>query len=186
MSQSTFFESSHWLRKSFRKYVLTIVTINGDIVVYCTPAQVCKTLKILKLHTLARFRSVVDIFVTDRVNFFEISYSMLSFTYSRRIRVKALVFSTDKLVSCSDLFLSGNWPEREIWDLFGVHFSKHADLRRILTDYGFNGHPLRKDFPLSGYVEVSYSANKKRIVVQPLELSQEFRSFDFSSPWLHT
>lgn len=108
----------------------------------------------------------------------------MSLTYSKRIRVKSILSRYDSINSCATLFKSLGWSEREAWDLFGVFFKNHLDLRRILTDYGFNGHPLRKNFPLSGYVEVRYSSNKKRVTLEALELSQEFRSLDFSSPWL--
>jgi len=90
------------------------------------------------------------------------------------------ITSVDSLV---DLYINSNWWEREIWDLYGIYFNNHPDLRRILTDYGFEGYPMRKDFPLSGHVELKYDHNKKRIVVEPLQLSQEFRSFTFEIPW---
>jgi len=114
---------------------------------------------------------------------FEIVYNLISIRYNTRIRVKTSVDEVTPVDSVCDIFQAANWWEREVWDLFGVFFSNHPDLRRILTDYGFEGHPLRKDFPLSGYVEVRYDETQKRVVCEPVELSQEFRAFDFSSPW---
>jgi NADH/F420H2 dehydrogenase subunit C len=114
---------------------------------------------------------------------FEIVYNMISVRYNSRIRVKTSVNEVTPVDSVAEVFKAANWWEREVWDLFGVFFSNHPDLRRILTDYGFEGHPLRKDFPLSGYVEVRYDETAKRVVCEPVELTQEFRSFDFASPW---
>jgi NADH dehydrogenase (ubiquinone) Fe-S protein 3 len=121
--------------------------------------------------------------LVSNTNRFVVVYELLSLTYNSRIRVKVFVDEKEKLRSICALFINSNWWEREIWDMYGVYFDNHPDLRRILTDYGFEGHPLRKDFPISGYVEVKYDENKKRIVVEPLELSQELRLFSFSSPW---
>jgi NADH dehydrogenase (ubiquinone) Fe-S protein 3 len=115
---------------------------------------------------------------------FSVVYDLLSLTYCSRLRVKVFINEITSVPSSVNVFINANWWEREIWDLYGVYFDKHPDLRRILTDYGFEGHPLRKDFPLSGFVEVKYDDNKKRIVVEPLELTQESRSFNFESPWL--
>jgi NADH dehydrogenase (ubiquinone) Fe-S protein 3 len=121
--------------------------------------------------------------LVSNANRFVVVYELLSLTYNSRIRIKVFVDEKEKLKSICALFINSNWWEREIWDMYGVYFDNHPDLRRILTDYGFEGHPLRKDFPISGYVEVKYDENKKRIVVEPLELSQELRLFSFSSPW---
>ena len=108
----------------------------------------------------------------------------MSLTYNSRLRLKVFTNELQSLPSSVKIFINANWWEREIWDLYGIYFDQHPDLRRILTDYGFEGHPLRKDFPLSGYIEVRYDDNKKRIVVEPLELTQEARSFTFESPWI--
>jgi NADH dehydrogenase (ubiquinone) Fe-S protein 3 len=119
----------------------------------------------------------------ERENRFEVVYNFLSTRYNNRIRVKTSVSEITPVDSITPLFKGANWFEREIWDLYGVYFTGHPDLRRILTDYGFEGHPLRKDFPLSGYVEVRYDEIQKRVVCEPIELSQEYRDFNFSSPW---
>lgn len=113
----------------------------------------------------------------------EVVYNLLSTRYNSRIRVQTSADEVTRISSVVSLFPSAGWWEREVWDMFGVYFSNHPDLRRILTDYGFEGHPLRKDFPLSGYVEVRYDDSEKRVVSEPIEMTQEFRYFDFASPW---
>ena len=110
-------------------------------------------------------------------------YNLLSLSQNQRIRVKAAVGEEEPVPSVVDVFHSANWWEREAWDLYGIFFSGHPDLRRILTDYGFEGHPLRKDFPLTGFVELRYDEDQKRVVYEPVKLTQEFRTFDFMSPW---
>lgn len=144
------------------------------------------SLNILKRHVAYHFQMLSCISGVDlmnKTNRFVVVYELLSLTYNSRIRVKVFVDEKESLRSVCALFINSNWWEREIWDMYGVYFDNHPDLRRILTDYGFEGHPLRKDFPMSGYVEVKYDESKKRIVVEPLELSQELRLFSFSSPW---
>lgn len=144
------------------------------------------SLSVLKQHVAYHYQMLSCISGVDlisKTNRFVVVYELLSLTYNSRIRIKVFVDEKEKLRSICLLFINSNWWEREIWDMYGVYFDNHPDLRRILTDYGFEGHPLRKDFPLSGYVEVKYDESKKRIVVEPLELSQELRLFSFSSPW---
>jgi len=114
---------------------------------------------------------------------FAVIYDLLSLTFNNRIRVNIFITDLTIVTSSVNVFLNANWWEREIWDLFGIYFAKHPDLRRILTDYGFEGFPLRKDFPLSGYIEVRYDENKKRIITESIELTQEFRLFSFETPW---
>ena len=119
----------------------------------------------------------------ERPERFEIVYSLLSIRHNRRIRVKVATDEETPVPSVMGVFSCANWYERETWDMYGVFFSDHPDLRRLLTDYGFEGHPLRKDFPLTGFVEVRYDNEQKRVVYEPVRLTQEFRSFDFLSPW---
>ena len=119
----------------------------------------------------------------ERENRFDIVYCLLSLTLNQRIRVKTQTNVDMAVPSVAGIFSSANWWEREAWDLFGIYFSDHPDLRRILSDYGFEGHPLRKDFPLTGYVELRYDDEQKRVVYEPVALNQEFRNFDFLSPW---
>lgn len=174
--------------KKLRKIVPleNVKKVNNEIVIVVHPKNVFNVLKLLKDHFYNQYSCLTAISGTDypeRKNRFEVAYELLSLHYNTRLRVKTFVNESTPLLSVTSLFSAANWWEREIWDLYGVFFQHHPDLRRILTDYGFQGHPLRKDFPLSGYVEVSYDEKLKRVISQPLELSQEFRSFDFRSPW---
>jgi len=114
---------------------------------------------------------------------FSVVYDLLSLNYNLRLRVKLFVNEVTTVPSSINVFINANWWEREIWDLYGIYFYNHTDLRRILTDYGFEGNPMKKDFPLSGFLELKYDESKKRIVAEPLELTQEFRSFTFETPW---
>jgi NADH dehydrogenase (ubiquinone) Fe-S protein 3 len=114
---------------------------------------------------------------------FCVAYDLLSLRNNSRLRIKIYLNEITSVNSVIPIFRNANWWEREVWDLYGIYFQNHPDLRRILTDYGFEGYPMRKDFPLSGYVEVRYDASKKRVVVEPLELAQEFRSFNYETPW---
>ena len=143
----------------------------------------------LKNHSNARFRILVDVCGVDypsRKQRFEVVYNLLSVQFNARIRIKTSVDEITPLNSVVSIYPSAGWWEREVWDMFGVYFSNHPDLRRILTDYGFEGHPLRKDFPLSGYLEVRYDDSEKRVISEPIELAQEFRYFDFPSPWIRS
>lgn len=119
----------------------------------------------------------------DRPMRFDVVYNLLSLRHNRRARVKVQTDESSLVPTVTGVYKSAGWFEREVWDLFGVRFSGHPDLRRILTDYGFEGHPLRKDFPLTGYVEVRYDSEQRRVVYEPVKLPQDFRNFDFLSPW---
>jgi len=132
------------------------------------------------------FKQVVDICgldVPERAERFDVVYNMLSHKHNLRVRLKVATDEATPVPSVSAVWPCANWYEREAWDLYGIFFSDHPDLRRLLTDYGFEGHPLRKDFPLTGYVEVRYDEEQKRVVYEPVKLTQEFRTFDFLSPW---
>ncbi|NBO20521.1 MAG: NADH-quinone oxidoreductase subunit C [Rhodobacteraceae bacterium] len=140
----------------------------------------------LKSDPEARFSSLVDITAVDhpeRAARFDVVYHFLSMYKNQRIRVKVAVGETTLVPSLIPVHPSANWFEREIFDMFGILFSGHPDLRRLLTDYGFRGHPLRKDFPTTGYTEVRYDEAQKRVVYEPVKLVQEYRQFDFLSPW---
>ncbi|XP_015517417.1 NADH dehydrogenase [ubiquinone] iron-sulfur protein 3, mitochondrial [Neodiprion pinetum] len=169
------------------KYVQKIQLTAGDeLEVLIAPEGVVPVLSFLKDHQNAQFLNIVDITAIDvpsRDNRFELIYNLLSLRYNARIRVKTYTDELSPVDSACEVFKGANWYEREIWDMFGVFFANHPDLRRILTDYGFEGHPLRKDFPLSGYVEVRYDDEKKRVVAEPLEMAQEFRRFELAAPW---
>jgi len=158
----------------------------GELVVITEPLAIVPLLTFLREDERCKFTTVVDITAVDyptRVKRFEIVYNLLSIEKNCRLRIKLLVDETTAVPSVVDVHPGANWFEREVWDMYGVHFKGHPDLRRILTDYGFEGHPQRKDFPLTGYVELRYSEDQKRVVYEPVQLNQAYRSFDFLSPW---
>ncbi|KAK9891496.1 hypothetical protein WA026_014733 [Henosepilachna vigintioctopunctata] len=169
------------------KYVQKVqIAAGNELEILIAPEGVLPVLQFLKDHHNCQFASLVDIAgmdVPSREYRFEIIYNLLSLRYNSRCRVKTYTDELTPIESAYEIFRAADWYEREIWDMYGVFFANHPDLRRILTDYGFQGHPFRKDFPLSGYVEVRYDDEKKRVVVEPLELAQEFRKFDLSAPW---
>lgn len=169
------------------KYVQKVQIMSGDeLEILISPEGVIPTLTFLRNHHNAQFTNLSDITALDvpsRKYRFEIVYNILSLRFNSRIRVKTYTDELTPIPSAESVYDAANWYEREIWDMYGVYFSDHSDLRRILTDYGFEGHPLRKDFPLSGFVEVRYDDEKRRVVCEPLELTQEFRKFDLSAPW---
>ena len=143
-------------------------------------------LTFLKYHTYCQFDTLVCISGVDylqRSNRFEINYDLLSLRFNYRIRIKVLVNELDVVNSSGNLFNSAFWHESEIWDMYGIFFKNHSNLKRILTDYGFEGFPLRKDFPLSGFIEIKYSNSQNRIITESIKLAQEYRTFTFSSPW---
>jgi len=165
--------------------VETAVT-HGELTVTVTPAALPAFVRFLKTDETCKFSSLVDITAVDyparRVRF-DMVYHFLSMYRNQRIRVKAAVREDEMVPSIVADHPSANWFEREVFDMFGILFSGHPDLRRILTDYGFRGHPLRKDFPTTGYVEVRYDEAAKRVIYEPVQLVQEYRQFDFMSPW---
>jgi len=169
------------------KYVQKVQLTAGDeLEILIAPEGVLPVITFLKDHHNAQFASLADICGLDmptREYRFEIVYNLLSLRYNSRIRVKTYTDELTPIDSINSVFAAANWYEREIWDMFGVFFTNHPDLRRILTDYGFEGHPLRKDFPLSGYIEVRWDDEAKRVVQEPVELAQEFRKFDLAAPW---
>ena len=166
-----------------------------DFSYYISNNQLCLNIKkdilIYALNTLKEdkdldFKQLIDICAVDypnKENRFEIIYHLLSLGLNHRIRIKVLSQDGEIIPSIVSCYSAANWFEREIWDLFGIVFSGHPDLRRILTDYGFAGHPLRKDFPLTGFVQVKYDDTEKRVINEPVSLIQDFRTFDFESPW---
>jgi len=157
-----------------------------ELALWAKREAIVKVLTFLRDDQNCQFKMLVDITAVDypdRPERFEVVYNLLSHKHNQRIRVKLTTDEETAVPSVSGVFSSAIWPERETWDLYGVFFSDHPDLRRLLTDYGFEGHPLRKDFPLTGYVEVRYDEDQKRVVYEPVKLVQEFRHFDFLSPW---
>lgn len=159
---------------------------NQELTIEVYNASIVRVLSILRDNPDCKFRVLVDICgvdYPDEVPRFKVVYHLLSVEHNTRIRVKLAVSADTQVPSVTSVFQCANWYEREVWDLYGILFSDHPDLRRILTDYNFEGHPLRKDFPLTGYLEVRYDEDEKRVIYEPVKLTQEFRSFDFLSPW---
>jgi NADH-quinone oxidoreductase subunit C len=159
---------------------------NGEAILWVTAPAIVRVMTFLRDDEKCQFKMLVDICgvdYPDRGERFEVVYNLLSLKHNRRLRVKVAGSEDAPVPSISNVFSTAGWFEREAWDLYGVYFGDHPDLRRLLTDYGFEGHPLRKDFPLTGYVEVRYDDEQKRVVYEPVKLTQEFRTFDFVSPW---
>lgn len=157
-----------------------------EMVIVADAQSIEKTLQFLRDDIECQFKmlvSVCGVDYPDREKRFEIVYNLLSLHQNNRVRVKLSVAEDEFVPTACKVFSTANWFEREIWDLYGVPFSGHTDMRRILTDYGFEGHPLRKDFPLTGYVELRYDEAQQRVVYEPVKLTQDFRSFDYLSPW---
>ena len=159
---------------------------HDELMVTAQAEQIVKVVTFLRDDPMCLFKVLVDICGTDypeRPKRFDVVYNLLSLVHNQRIRIKVEADDETPVPSITGVHNSANWFEREIWDMYGVMFSDHPDLRRLLTDYGFEGHPLRKDFPLTGFVETRYDEERKRVVYDPVKLSQEFRKFDFLSPW---
>ncbi|WP_238367075.1 NADH-quinone oxidoreductase subunit C [Mesobacterium pallidum] len=160
--------------------------VHGELNVDVAPQNICGLVDFLRSDPTCRFSSLVDITAVDypdRAKRFDVVYHFLSMYQNQRIRLRAAVREDEMVPSIVSVHPSANWFEREVFDMYGVLFSGHPDLRRILTDYGFRGHPLRKDFPTTGYTEVRYDEEQKRVVYEPVSLVQEYRQFDFMSPW---
>ena len=157
-----------------------------ELVVRCDLANIIEVLTVLRDDKSVAFDQLTDLTAVDYPNRpyrFELVYQLLSITHNRRMRVLVAVPEGEVVPSVLSVFNSANWAERDVWDMFGIFFAGHPDLRRLLTDYGFEGHPLRKDFPLTGYVEVRYDDTQRRVIYEPVHLVQEYRDFDFLSPW---
>lgn len=173
-----------YLLSCLPKFVQQFSVWKDELTIYIPPSGVLPVFNFLKNHTAAEFTMIADITAVDyptKDQRFEIVYNMLSVRHNSRIRVKTYTDEASPVPSITGLYDGANWYEREVYDLFGVFFVGHPDLRRIMTDYGFDGHPLRKDFPLTGYTEIRFDEEKKRIVVEPLELTQAFRNFEGGS-----
>lgn len=158
----------------------------GELIMSIERTSLLRVLTFLRDTSKLQFSLLIDICGVDylgRDPRFEVVYNLLSLVHNQRIRIKVAVDEGVPVPSVTSIYSSANWWEREVFDLYGIPFEDHPDLRRILTDYGFEGHPLRKDFPLTGYVEVRYDEELKRVVYDPVKLPQAFRNFDFESPW---
>jgi NADH-quinone oxidoreductase subunit C len=163
-----------------------VSTDKDELSINVARESICRILTILRDDANCQFKQLMDICGVDypgRDPRFDVVYNLLSLSHNLRIRIKICTDANTPVPSVVDVFPVAGWWEREAWDLFGIFFSGHPDLRRIMTDYGFEGHPLRKEFPLTGYVEVRYDDEQKRVVYEPVKLTQDFRNFDFESPW---
>ena len=166
--------------------VIEASVAHGEMIITARAEQIITVVTFLRDDPQCLFKVMVDICGIDfpeRPKRFEVVYNFLSLVHNQRVRVKVDADDQTPVPSITSLHNSANWFEREVWDMYGVMFDGHPDLRRLLTDYGFEGHPLRKDFPLTGFVEVRYDDERKRVVYDPVKLPQEFRKFDFLSPW---
>ena len=185
MSESLKTLSAH-IAEKLGSAVLAGTIAYGELTIEVEPAQILKVLRFLRDDAECRFVCFIDICGADypeREKRFDVVYHLLSPYKNQRIRVKAKADEVVPVPSAISVFPAADWYERETFDLYGVLFEGHPDLRRILTDYGFSGYPLRKDFPLTGHVEVRYDDEQKRVVYEPVKLVQEFRKFDYLSPW---
>lgn len=166
--------------------VIRYELIKGELILWIRREDIVQIMTSLRDDPTCLFKQLMDVTAVDypdRQERFEIVYQLLSLAHNMRVRVKYTTDENTPVPSVVSVFSAANWFEREVWDMFGVMFENHPDHRRILTDYGFDGHPLRKDFPLTGFNEVRYDQEQKRVVYEPVKLTQEFRAFDFLSPW---
>jgi len=166
--------------------VISSEVAHNELMLVAHGEHIVSLLSFLRDDQQCLFKVLVDICGVDypeRAARFDVVYNLLSLRHNQRVRIKVATDEATPVPSVDGVFSSAGWFERETWDLYGVMFTEHPDLRRLLTDYGFEGHPLRKDFPLTGYVEVRYDDEQKRVVYEPVSLPQEFRRFDFMSPW---
>ena len=179
-------ELAKYIETNLSDSLLSIEWEKDELVLRTQRQTLITVMAFLKDDSKCLFKTLVDLCGVDYPedeDRLEVVYNLLSLKRNMRIRVKVRTDTASAVPSLSNLFLSAEWNEREAWDMYGIFFSDHPDLRRLLTDYGFEGHPLRKDFPLTGYVEVRYDDEQKRVVYDPVKLTQEFRTFDFLSPW---
>ena len=166
--------------------VVSCAVLRGEIELRINPSDIPQVLTLLRGDRQAAFNQLIDLTAVDypeRETRFDVVYLLLSMDNNMRMRLVTAVAAGQPVPTVTHLYMAANWAEREAWDMFGIFFAGHPDLRRLLTDYGFEGHPLRKDFPLTGHVEVRYDDNQRRVVNEPVHLVQEFRDFDFLSPW---
>ncbi len=165
---------------------ITTSVAHGELTLTADASRIVELLTYLRDDAACQFEILIDLAGVDypqRAKRFEVVYHLLSARLNHRIRVKITTNETTPVASVNHVYPAANWYEREAYDMYGIRFSGHPDLRRLLTDYGFQGHPLRKDFPLTGYVEVRYDDDQKRVVYEPVKLNQDFRNFDFETPW---
>ncbi len=176
-----------YVNSNFKNIKILEPIKNDNLIIYCPSLQIPEFLAFLKNDEKLSFKTLLDIFGADLLGIrqprFEVIYNLLSYRLNNRITVKCAIDEEEEVPTACRVFDSAGWYEREAFDMYGIRFAGHPDLRRILTDYDFEGFPLRKDFPLTGYKEVRYDEHKREVVYEPVNLTQEFRSFDFETPW---
>ena len=186
MIASNILDIVDYIKETLGGHKDVVSCVDNCITVFLEPNLLRRFVLFLKDDPRLLFKTLISICGVDyphREKRFEIVVNLLSYVNNLRILLKIQVAEQEAIPSLSDVYKSAGWYEREVWDMFGVIFSDHNDLRRILSDYGFAGHPLRKDFPLSGYVQVKYDQDQGKVVYEPVQLDQEYRDFDFNSPW---
>lgn len=177
----------NYIKENFPKADISKQIANGNLIIYVEKAEIISFLTFLRDDKNLSFKVLLDVFGADMLGIrqprFEVIYNLLSLKLNNRITVKVALNDGEEIETVAKVFSSAGWFEREIFDMYGIIFKNHEDLRRILTDYDFEGHPLRKDFPLTGYKEVRYDDNQKKVIYEPVKLMQEYRNFDFEMPW---
>lgn len=185
--KQNFQEQANYIKTHFEGVCIVEPIAFDNLIIYVEPNQIVKFLEFLRDDAELSFKTLLDVFGADMLGIrsprFEVIYNLLSYKLNNRITVKVALNDGEKVPTVSKVFNAANWFERETFDMYGIEFTNHPDLRRILTDYDFEGHPLRKDFPLTGYKEVRYDETQKKVVYEPVKLMQEFRNFDFEMPW---
>lgn len=180
-------QQANYITENFKGEVQIPEIANDNLIIYVKKSEILDFLEFLKTDKNLSFKVLLDVFGADflgvKEHRFEVIYNLLSLKTNNRITVKVALDDEQTIPTASKIFSAAGWFEREVFDMYGIVFENHSDLRRILTDYGFEGHPLRKDFPLTGYKEVRYDEKQKKVIYEPVKLMQEFRNFDFESPW---
>jgi len=179
-------EQANYIKEKFPEARVEALQ-NDNQIIYVSPKQIIEMLTFLRDDKELSFKTLIDVFGADMLGIrsprFEVIYVLLSYKLNNRITMKVALEEGETVASAVPVFSAAGWFERETYDMYGIVFENHPDLRRILTDYGFEGHPLRKDFPLTGYKEVRYDAEQQKVIYEPVKLMQEFRKFDFDMPW---
>jgi NADH-quinone oxidoreductase subunit C len=176
-----------YIKSNFENIKIIEPIANDNLIIYVDKNYLENLLTFLRDDAQLSFKTLIDVFGADMLGIrsprFEVIYNLLSYKLNNRITIKVAIEDGEEVPTVSKIFSSAGWFEREAFDMYGIVFANHPDLRRILTDYDFEGHPLRKDFPLTGYKEVRYDENHKKVVYEDVQLTQEFRNFDFEMPW---
>ena len=180
-------QQASYIKRNFENAEISENIQFDNLIIYVDRKYLLSLLTFLRDDTNLSFKTLLDIFGADMLQIrsprFEVIYNLLSYKLNNRITVKVALNDQEKVTTSSTIFSSAGWYEREVFDMYGIEFEGHQDMRRILTDYDFEGYPMRKDFPLTGYKEVRYDENEKKVIYEPVKLMQEFRNFDFEMPW---